>query len=252
AERYAAADGQRVAAALLSLYAPPAARQVADHLAEELLGSDDLDGEDGLQQHRFGPPGRLFDGDRAGHLEGHLRGVDLVVFAVHQRDAQIDHRIARLDAVLERLLDALFHGRDVLRGNRAALDLVDELKALAGRRLEVQVDDPVLARATGLAYELAFDLLGRAAHGLAVGHLRTTDVGLHAELPSHAVNEHLEVQLAHARDLRLAGLFVGAHLKGGILFGQPPEGDRHLLLVGFGPGLDGDLDHRLREDDLLQ
>jgi hypothetical protein len=45
-------------------------------------------------------------------------------------------------------------GRD-----RAALDLVDEVEALAGRRLDVDVDDAVLARATGLAHVAAFDLL---------------------------------------------------------------------------------------------
>ena len=48
-------------------------------------------------------------------------------------------------------------------GIDAALDLVDEVEALAGRRLEVDVDDAVLARAAGLADELALDLLGLAA-----------------------------------------------------------------------------------------
>ena len=108
-------------------------------------------------------------------------------------------------------------------GIAAALDLVDELEALAGRGLEVDEDDPELARAAGLAHELAFDLLDRAAHRLAVGDLRAPDVRLDAELALHAVDQHLEVQLAHARDLGLAGLLVGAHLEGRVLLGEAPE-----------------------------
>src|SRR6202035_2520797 len=112
---------------------------------------------------------------------------------------------------------------DVLGGDRAALDLVDELEALARRRLEVDVDHPELARSAGLAHELALDLLDRAAHGLAVGHLRAPDVGLDAELALHAVDEHLEVQLAHPGDLGLAGLFVGANLERRVLLGEAAE-----------------------------
>ena len=175
-----------------------------------------------------------------------------MVLAVGQRHPHVDHRVAGLDAVLERLFDALADRRDVLRGDVAALDLVDELKALARRRLEVDVDDAELARAAGLAHELAFDLLDRAAHRLAVGDLRAPDVGFDAELALHAVDEHLQVQLAHARDLGLAGLFVGAHLEGRVLLGQAAERDRHLLLVDLRLGLDRDLDHGLGEDDVLE
>ncbi len=175
-----------------------------------------------------------------------------MVLAVDERHAHVDHRVAGLDAVVERLLDPLLDGGDVLRGDRATLDLVDELEALAGRRLEVDEDDAELARAAGLAHELAFDLLDAAAHRLAVGHLRATDVRLDAELALHAVDQHLEVQLAHAGDLGLAGLLVGAHLEGGVLLGEAPERNRHLLLVDLRLGLDRDLDDGLGEDDVLE
>ena len=171
-------------------------------------GRDHLDREDRLEQDRLGALGGLLEGERAGDLEGDLRGVHVVVLAVHQRHAHVDRRIARLDAVLERLLDALLDRRDELRGDRAALDLVDEVEAFAGRRLDVDVDDAELAGAAGLTHEAALDLLGGAAHGLAVGDLRAADVRLDAELALHAVHEDLEVKLAHARDLGLAGLLV--------------------------------------------
>ena len=82
-----------------------------------------------------------------------------MVLAVDERDAHVDHRVAGLDAGLQRLLDALLDGRDELGRDRAALDLVDEVEALAGRRLDVDVDDAVLARAAGLLDEAALDLL---------------------------------------------------------------------------------------------
>ena len=175
-----------------------------------------------------------------------------MVLAVDERHPHVDHRVAGLDAVLERLFDPLLDGRDVFGGDRATLDLVDELEALAGRRLEVDEDDAELARATGLADELAFDLLDRPADRLAVGDLRAPDVGLDAELALHAVDEHLEVQLAHARDLGLAGLLVGPHLEGRVLLGEAAERDRHLLLVDLRLRLDRDLDHGLGEDDVLE
>ena len=73
---------QRVAARLLALDPAAAAGEVADHVAEELLGRDDLDRHDRLEQDRLGPPGGLLERHRAGDLEGHLRGVDVVVLAV--------------------------------------------------------------------------------------------------------------------------------------------------------------------------
>ncbi len=109
----------------------------------------------------------------------------------------------------------------------------------------------VLAAAAGLAYELAFRL-DRVAYGLAVGHLRRTHVGLHLELALHAVDDDVEVQLAHAGDDGLAGLLVGGHPERRILLGQLLQGDAHLLLVGLGLGLHGDRDHRLRELHALQ
>ena len=44
--------------------------------------------------------------------------------------------------------------------------------------------------------------------GLPVGDLRLADVGLDLELATHAVDEDVEVELAHAADDGLAGLLV--------------------------------------------
>ena len=83
--------------------------------------------------------------------------------------------------------------------------------------------------------------------GLAEGHLRLADVGLDLELALHAVDDDLEVQLAHARDDRLAGLGVGAHPERRVLLRQLLQRDAELVLVGLRLGLDGDVDDRVRE-----
>ena len=110
----------------------------------------------------------------------------------------------------------------------------------------------VLALAAGLAHEAALGLRNGAADRLAVADLRAADVGLHLELAQHAVDEHLEVQLAHAGDAGLARLLVGADAEGRVLLGQALEGDRHLVLVGLRLRLDGELDDRLGEGDRLE
>ncbi len=90
------------------------------------------------------------------------------------------------------------------------------------------------------------------ADGLAVSHLRLADVGFDLELALHAVDDDLEVQLAHAGDDGLAGFLVGVHAERRVFLRQLLQRDAHLLLVGLGLGLDGHGDHRLREDHLLE
>ena len=109
----------------------------------------------------------------------------------------------------------------------------------------------VLAAAAGLADVLGLVLDG-LANGLPVGHLRLADIGLDAEFASHAVHEHVEMQLTHARDDGLPGLFVGLHRERRILLGELAKSDGHLLLVGDRLGLDRHRDHRIREVHALE
>ncbi len=118
-------------------------------------------------------------------------------------------------------------------------------------RLHLEPHVAVLAAAARLLDELAFDFR-RLADRFAIRHLRRADVGLDAELALHPVDQDLEVQLAHAGDDRLARFFVGAHAERRVFLRQAIERDAHLLLVGLRLRLDGDVDHRLREDHLLE
>ena len=99
-----------------------------------------------------------------------------------------------------------------------------ELVAATGTgRLDVDDDVGELARATRLLDVAVDELLDRLRDGLAVGDLRLADGGVDVELAEHAVDDDLEVELAHAGDDRLAGLLVGAHLEGRVLLGQRVE-----------------------------
>ena len=134
------------------------------------------------------------------------------------------------------------------RGTEPPLIASTNSKPLPGLvRLELEPHVAVLAAAARLLDELALDLGHGSLDRLAIGDLRRADVRLDAELALHAVDDDLEVQLAHARDDRLARFLVGAHAERRILLRQPVERDAHLLLVGLGLRLDRDVDHRIGE-----
>src|SRR6185312_1136525 len=97
---------------------------------------------------------------------------DLVVRAVVDGGLHVDHRVAGVDAGLERLPDARLDGPHELTRDRTADDLVDELEAgavLVGLGREDHV--PELALAARLALEQAVALRG-ATDRLAIRDLR--------------------------------------------------------------------------------
>src|SRR5215211_7527787 len=251
-ERHHRADDLPAATGVHTLYVAAPRREVAHHVAHELLGHDDLDGHNGLQEDRVSPLQGLFDGHRTSDLERHLGGVDFVVRTVHQLDPDIDDGVARDDAGIEGILDALVHARDVLPRDNASHDLVVEF--VAGLVVVLGVDDrvAVLAPATGLPHEPALDVLDALANGLAVSYLRTADVRVHSELAQEPVDDDLEVKFAHAGDDGLPRLLVAAHGEGRVLLGETLERQGELLLVGLRLGLDGLPYNGLREDHLLQ
>ena len=105
-------------------------------------------------------------------------------------------------------------------GHLAADDLVDELVALALRGLHVDYGVAVLAAAARLAHELALDALHGFADRLAIRDLRPADVRVDAELALQAVDDDLQVQLAHPADERLPRLLVRTDAEGRVLLGQ--------------------------------
>src|SRR4051794_26130591 len=180
------------------------------------------------------------------------------VGAVLEGELDVHHRGAGEHAELHRALTTLVDRRDVLARHATTGDVVHELVARAGAGLRVHVgleadhDLRELAGATGLLLVRVAVVGDLPADGLAVGDLRLADGGLDAELALHPVDQDLQVQLAHAGDDRLAGLHVALHREGGVLVGEPLDGDTQLLLVALGLRLDRDLDDRGRERHRLQ
>ena len=85
------------------------------------------------------------------------------------------------------------------------------------------------------------------AEGFAISHLRRTDIGLDLEFALHAVNQNVEVKLAHSLDDRLARFMIGRNAERRIFGGQAMQGNAHLFLVGLGLRFHAELDNRLGE-----
>ncbi len=158
---------------------------------------------------------------------------------IHRR-LDIHHGEARKRTGFKRLLDALFDGGDVFGGNHAALDLVDELEALAGLlRLELQAHMGVLTAAAGLLDVLVL-MVDRRGNRFAVCDLRRTNVAIDVELAFQTVHDDFEVELAHAGDNRLGSLLVERDHEGGVFHRKSVESRAELFVVAAGFGLHRD------------
>src|SRR5207237_1109168 len=82
--------------------------------------------------------------------------------------------------------------------------------------------------ATALLADESADAVGLALDRLAIGDLRLADVRVDGKLAQHAVDDDLEVQLAHAGDDRLGGLLVGVDLERRVFLGELGERLAHL------------------------
>src|SRR4029453_18382499 len=174
------------------------------------------------------------------------------MLAVVQLDADVVDREAGQHAARERFLDALVHGLDVFLRDGAALDLVFE--DVAGARLAREQPDlhfGELAAATGLL-RIPHLAVGGTGERFLVGDLRLADARLDAELALQAVDDDLEVQLAHAGDHDLTGLLVGLDAEGRVLGHELLQAVPELLLVALRLWLDRQRDDRLGEDHSLE
>ena len=90
-------------------------------------------------------------------------------------------------------------------------------------------------------------MLDPLGDGLAVGHLRRTDVCFHLEFTLHPVDQNVEVKFAHTSDDGLAAFLIRGDAEGWIFGRQLAQRDAQLFLVALGLWLDGELDDRLGE-----
>src|SRR5215217_2012461 len=232
------------------LHLATAGVEVTDNFTHVFLRGADLDIHQRFEQNRVRLACSFLESHTAGDFERHFRGVNIVVRAVNQRGLDADNRVTGQDAVVQCILDTGVNRRDVLAGNAATGDLVLELVQLAlggVHRLDRDLDLCELTRTTGLLLVRVVVAFDGALDGFAVSNLGLAHVGFDLELAAHAVHQDVQVELAHAGDDGLAGVFVEGHLEGGVLSGELLDGRGELLLVTLGVRLDGNRDHGLRE-----
>ena len=153
-------------------YTAAAAVEVAHEVARIFDRRLDLDIHDGFEQGRLGLLHRILERLARREFEGQFRRIDIVVRAVVEHHAEIHHGEAGQEAALGGFHNALLHGGDVVLGDGAAEDLVDEFELGAAReRFHL---DPAVAKLTvtaGLFLMAALDV-GVTADGLAVRNFR--------------------------------------------------------------------------------
>ena len=180
-----------------------------------------------------------------------------MVSAVFQGCLDVNQWEARQVAVLHCVLDTSVNGWDVFLRNTATGNSVFELVScgLALFQLSwiwvvrLDGDDNLseLTRTTGLLLVGEVQGLNSLADGLAVSNLWVTNVRFDLVFALHAVNKNVQVQLAHAADNGLAGLFVQFNGEGWVLSSKLLNSGTQLLLVSLGLRLDGNLDNWIRE-----
>ena len=170
-----------------------------------------------------------------------------MIRAVVQLDADVVDRVAGHHAAHQRVLDALADRVDERLRDRSLEDLV--LEDVSGARLagiEVNLHVRVVAAAAGLACVLHL-AVGRTRERFLVGDQRTADARLDAELALQAVEDDLEVQLAHAADDDVAGRLAALDAERRVFGHEPEQPLGEPLLVSLGPGRNRDRDQRLRD-----
>src|SRR3546814_8414733 len=183
---------------------PAAAVEIADHVAHEFLRGNNLDLHHRFEQLDAGLRRHFAHRRTASDFERQRRRIDVVIRAVGELDFEVDDREADHVTVFGRLAHALFDRRDIFARNVAALNLVDESDARAAfAGSDADLDAPELARAARLLLVGIVDIDGLRER-FAVRHLRRADVRFDLELALHAIDEDVEVKLAHALADRLA------------------------------------------------
>src|SRR5438105_3727612 len=182
--------------------------QIAHDAAGKFIGHSDLHLHDGLQQRRFGLFHPFLESDAAGELEGKLVGIYIVIRAIVKNHSEIHHRESGQVAALGGFDDAFLYRGNVVLGNGAAEDVVDELKIAAARqRLHLDLAITVLAVASGLLFMAALHV-GSAPDSLAIRDFRRLQNHF-GVVPLLQFSDHyLDVLLAGAGDQKFLGLRV--------------------------------------------
>src|SRR5439155_17276297 len=132
-ERHHGVDDIGIATPVLAVDVPAPGVEVADDVAGVFLRRHHFDLHDRLEQYRLAFLQPLPQRRARGNLEGERGGVDIMVFAIDQRDFEIDHRKTREHARAKHGFETLLDARDELLRHRATYHLVFEYKTRGWR-----------------------------------------------------------------------------------------------------------------------
>ncbi|CAB4572904.1 unannotated protein [freshwater metagenome] len=178
-----------------------------------------------------------------------------MVGTIYENALDAHHRVAGENTDRHSGLESSIHRRNVFARNATTGDLVGEFVDLVRRNFHRLERDLHLCELTGstrlllVGVVVLFDL---SANGLAVRNLWLANVCLNVELATHAVDEDVEVELAHTGDNGLASFLVLLHAEGRVFFSQLLDGRTELLLISLGLRLNSNRDNRLRERHRLE
>src|SRR3989338_2307880 len=222
--------------------------KVAHHVTHIVFRRNNLYRHDRLKQLTTALLGQLLGCHGSSHLKRHLVRVDVVVRTIKHGSLQADQRIAGNNTVLHLLFDTLLDSRDVFLRNHTTHYFVHELQTFLTFVSRCKANPAVteLTTTTGLTHKLAFDFTA-LRDALTIGNLRLTDVGFNVELAAHAVDQDVQVQLAHTGDDRLTSLFISFDAERWIFLSKFAQSDTHFFLVVLGLRLYGNRNNRLRE-----
>ena len=173
-------------------------------------------------------------------MEGKLGRVDVVIGAIIKSRLDVKHWIASDNTAFESFFGTFHNWFTIFERNDAAFNLINKLEAFTWLVwLKLNPDVAILTATAGLldVFTLSF---GSAADGFAIGYLWLASVSFNVKFTLEAVDNDIEMELAHARNNGLAGFFVGMNTEGRIFFGELAETDSHLLLVSLSLRLNGD------------
>src|SRR5210317_906618 len=162
-------------------------------------------------------------------------------------DTNVNQREARKNAIFGGLLSTSTNRRDILFRNDTTLDCINVFEATARLKwLKTQPTVAVLTTTARLTDNLALHFNGLRDR-LAICNLRCADVSLDFKLTLHTVDDDLQMQLTHAGDDDLTGLFIRLDAQRRVFLNQLTECSTHLFLVTLGLRLDGDMNNGLRK-----
>src|SRR5208282_6459583 len=148
-----------MAARFAAFDAAAARTEIAHQIAGILIRRVDFNMHDGLEERGPSLLHSFLERERAGDSESHVRGIDVVVFAVVKRGAEFGHGEASQITAGCSFADAAFDGRNPVVGNRASENIVNEFDALiAFSGLELDAAYAELAVPAGLFLVLALGI----------------------------------------------------------------------------------------------